>query len=576
MASSGNFCIFNRLPYSTNFRTGLGNTYNGVIGAGNTQSYPGNNCTGFGTMALTTGKKWYMEGIANNAYNTTMGIFELNDANLIQNNLNTTYYGDTSYKSAFYHRDGNKYIDGSSSSYGATFTTGDIIGMAVDLESGTNTIEFFKNNSSQGSFNLGTNGLNYLFCVSRGTSGGAFHMNWGQDSTFAGTKTAGNNTDDNGFGDFFYAPPSGFLALCSANLGISADIDPAQTDDNFPQKQFNIVTYTGNSTTGQSISGLGFKPDLIWAKMSSSSQNNMLFDTNRLNSRGTPTPFMLRTDSTAAEIDDQAQGNNNPMISSFDNDGFTLGTSGSGPNDNTREYVAWCWRANGGVTSTNNDGTITSTVQANQAAGFSIVTYTGGGSDGTVGHGLTKAPEFVISKRRNATQSWYIYHKQAGLGYLDFAGNAFQSGNVPFNDAVPTSSVVGASSANVLSGSNYIYYCWHGVEGYSAFGKYNANDNADGPFQYCGFRPRLLVIKKLVSGDGWGVWDSERGKFNVIDNILNWHLTNAESSNSAYNIDFVSNGFKIRSNNAQINHTSYDPYVWVAWGDVPFKYSNSF
>ena len=167
MASSGNFCVYNGLPYSTSFRTGLyNNSYSGVTNSGNTLSYPGNNCMGFGTMALTTGKKWYMEGIANNAYNTTMGIFEVNDANTIQDSLNTTYYSNTSYKSAFYHRDGTKYVDGANSSYGATFAIGDIIGMAVDLESATNTITFYKNNSSQGTFNLGTNGLDYLFCIS--------------------------------------------------------------------------------------------------------------------------------------------------------------------------------------------------------------------------------------------------------------------------------------------------------------------------------------------------------------------------------------------------------------------------
>ena len=274
MASSGNFCTYNPLPYSTSFRSNLGK--------GNLYSNPGNNCMGFGTMALTSGKKWYMEGIAQNAYNTTMGIFEVNDANTIQNSLNTFYYNNTSYKSAFYHRDGTKYIDGSNSSYGATFAINDKIGMAVDLESGTNTITFYKNNASQGSFNLGTNGLDYLFCMARGTSGGGWYMNFGQDSTFGGTVSAGGNADDNGFGDFFYAVPSGYLAVCSGNLGISSGIDPAQTSADYPAKNFNVVTYTGNvSNSARTINGFNFSPDLNWVKSRSDSSNHMLVDSSR-------------------------------------------------------------------------------------------------------------------------------------------------------------------------------------------------------------------------------------------------------------------------------------------------------
>ena len=359
MASSGNFCVYNGLPYSTSFRTGLyNNSYSGVTNSGNTLSYPGNNCMGFGTMALTTGKKWYMEGIANNAYNTTMGIFEVNDANTIQDSLNTTYYSNTSYKSAFYHRDGTKYVDGANSSYGATFAIGDIIGMAVDLESATNTITFYKNNSSQGTFNLGTNGLDYLFCISRGTSGGAFFMNWGQDSSFGALKTAGGNADANGHGDFYYAPPSGHLALCSANLGIDSNIDPAQTDTEFPAKQFNAITYTGNAST-QAISGLGFKPDIVWfhRRDYTGSYNQGILDSNRGVTLG------LYPDRTNVDTDFTSDFN------SFDSDGFTLKAGSSANiNNSSSAFVAWCWKANGGTTASNSEGSITSTVQANTKA----------------------------------------------------------------------------------------------------------------------------------------------------------------------------------------------------------------
>ena len=573
MASSGNFCTYNRLPYSTQFRVGLGNLYNGVRTAGNTLSNPGQNCTGFGTMALTTGKKWYMEGIATNAYNTTMGIFELNDANLIQNSLNTTYYSNTSYKSAFYHRDGNKYIDGSSSSYGATFTTGDIIGMAVDLESATNTIEFFKNNSSQGSFNLGTNGLNYLFCVSRGTSGGAFHMNWGQDSTFAGTKTAGGNADANGFGDFYYAPPSGYLALCSANLPISDDIDPAQTDDDYPQKQFNVLTYTGNGST-RSITGLGFKPDCIFLKARNYASVQQVYDSTR---GGTKQLYPSQTGSEATYSN---------MITSFDNDGWSMGDGNSDINYSSRTFVTWCFRANGGVTSSNTDGSITSTVQANTKAGFSIVSYTGNATNGaTFGHGLSAKPSLVFIKNRGAIQKWAVWHQSMEqndnkLLFLSENSALTTEGTQRWDVSAISDSVFGLGSHPEINGSsaNYISYIWHDVEGYSKFGSYIGNGNADGPFIYTGFRPRFLFIKGVDNASNWEMRDTERDTFNPLDTTLLWDDPSAEVSSSAsnaYPMDVLSNGFKIRTTSGNYN-TSGNTYVYGAWGDVPFKYNNTF
>ena len=570
MASSGNFCTLNPLPYSTSFRSNLGK--------GNLFSNPGNNCMGFGTMALTSGKKWYMEGIAQNAYNTTMGIFEINDANLIQSNLNTFYYNNTSYKSAFYHRDGTKYIDGSNSSYGATFAIGDVIGMAVDLESGTNTITFYKNNASQGSFNLGTNGLDYLFCMARGTSGGGWFMNFGQDSTFGGNKTAGGNADDSGFGDFFYAVPSGYLAVCSGNLGISSDIDPAGDDGatENPTKQFGIVTYTGSSTSAQTITGLGFKPDLVWAKMRNSSQRNFLTDTSRGISKH------LFSDATSAEETDSSMGNTNPIYTAFNDDGFVFGTSGSGPNDSGREYVAWCWKANGGTTASNSNGSITSTVQANTKSGFSIITYTGTGSNATIGHGLSAKPDFFTIKNRDggAGMAWATYHSALGATkYIELdANDGAYSGSTRFNDTEPTTSTIGIGTISHVnsSGSDYVCYAWHNVEGMQRFGSYTGTGNADGAFIYTGFRPRLLAVKKTSGSDNWVVIDSARETFNAMgEKILMWDTTDAEFDPSNVNLDFVSNGVKMRNTDGKINANGAD-YIYMAWADVPFKYNNTF
>jgi len=466
-------------------------------------------------------------------------------------------------------------------SFRQTFADGDIIGIAVK----GGKIWFAKNNTYINSGNpAGDSGeaisgatgtLLPIWSHGGGSGTNTQYFNFGQDDTFGGAITGEGNTDENGFGVFKYTPPTGFLALCSANLPISSDIDPAQTDDNFPQKQFNAITYTGNAST-QAITGVGFKPDLFWfhRRDYTGSYNTGIIDSSRGVGLG------LYPDRTNADTSFTSDFN------SFDTDGVTLKAGSSANiNNNSSTFVAWMWRANGGTTSSNSDGDITSTVQANTNAGFSIVTYTGDNTDhrgvgygsANIGHGLDKAPEFIITKRRDGTGSWYTYHASAGIGYLLLeSGGGFQSGAVPFGPSAPTTTTFGGYSANNNSGHTYVCYCWHSVEGYSKFGKYNANTNANGPFVYTGFRPRMIFIKMTVSGDGWGIWDSERGPSNVIDNIVSWNNSNAESSNSYFNVDFLSNGFKIRSSNAQVNSTSYDPYIWGAWGDVPFKYGNTF
>jgi len=549
MASSGNFCTLNRLPYSTSFRSNLDK--------GNLFSNPGNNCMGFGTMALTSGKKWYMEGIAQNAYNTTMGIFEINDANTIQNSLNTFYYNNTSYKSAFYHRDGTKYIDGCNSSYGATFAIGDVIGMAVDLESATNTITFYKNNASQGSFNLGTNGLDYLFCMARGTSGGGWFMNFGQDSTFGGNKTAGGNADANSFGDFFYAVPSGHLAVCSANLGIDSNIDPAQTDNDIPSKQFGVVTYTGNGTA-RSFTGLGFQPDMLWIKMRNSGDHGKITDS----VRGVQKALISNT--TGAETTD-TNG-----VTAFGTDGFSIG-SGNQYNLNEYNFVAWCWKGNGGTTASNSNGSITATVQANTAAGFSIATYTspGSGTNHTVGHGLSDV-DFIITKDRDSTFNWYCFHKSVpDKTYRLNSGSEHSYSNWSMG-----STTWGSEDGYTHNSTDkFVAYCWQNVEGMQKFGSYIGNGNSDGPFVYLGFRPRLLVLKRTTSSGYWNVFDSARSTFNPVNKYLSWNSTDAEADGA--DVDFLSNGFKVRSTASGVN-TSGTTYLYMAWADVPFKYNNTF
>ena len=576
MAGNANFMTWNANKKYEN--TGItfkqGNTY-----VQTTTGYP----VILSNMAPRTGK-WYVEFYQNQSANyNTMGLEQVGSekySSHIQSGDNHyLYYG---------HNGNTRGNNGTSTSYGSSYSTGTIIGCALDMDNGK--IYWSKDGTFQNSGNpaTGTNaahtGINtnfgYYMAFTDYNSGanGAVTINSGQDSSFAGEKSTGstNASDGNGFGDFYYTPPSGFLAVCSANLPTAEEIDPAETDDNYPAKNFNVLQYTGNGT-GQSITGLGFKPDLLWCKMASSSQLHFLFDSQRLNDRGTPTPNYLTSSANSAEQDDQTAGNTNPIISSFDNDGFTLGTSGSGPNDNTRTYVTWAWKANGGTTSTNTTGTISSTVQANTNSGFSIVTYTGTGTAATIGHGLGKAPEWIIVKNRDQADDWAVYHIFNGnTHYATLNSGAGKSDNTYWNDTTPTTSVFSVGTDHKVNASTekYVAYCWAGVEGFSSFGGWTlGNSDVKGPFIHCGFRPKFLMIKMMQTGDGWGMLDSVRNTYNPRNTLVFANNTNANNTQEAYDVDFLSTGFQVTTSNAQHNHPSYDPYIYMAFADVPAKFS---
>jgi len=394
------------------------------------------------------------------------------------------------------------------------------------------------------------------------------HYNFGQDSTFGGNETAGGNADGNGHGDFHSSVPTGFLALCSSNLPISDDIDPAQTDDDIPSKLFNVVTYTGNGSS-QSITGLGFQPDLVWIKNRSGTQGHKLFDS----SRGVTKMLASHNDDTETT---------ESGLSAFGSDGFSLGGSTtSGYNTSSQTYVAWCWRVNGGTTTSFSAGgnQLAGTYQANTKSKFSIITYTGSGSTGEVLHGLGTTPNFIIYKARNDTHWWGVYHKSGGtvntgynsLLYLN-SSNALASGqNV---NIVPDSTKIAFAGNEQLNRSsyNYVMYAWAEVEGYSKFGIYEGNgNNGNGSFVYTGFRPRLLFVKDLDAGNEWYVQDTARETHNPTEKFLEWDTSDAEQSKK---LDILSNGFKPREDSGRFNDTH--TYIYGAWGDVPFKYNNTF
>jgi len=394
---------------------------------------------------------------------------------------------------------------------------------------------------------------------------GAVTINSGQDSSFAGEKSTGsaNASDGNGFGDFYYTPPSGFLAVCSANMPTAEEIDPAETDNEYPAKNFGVVTYSGTGST-QAITGLGFKPDLVWIKGRDDTTDH------RLVNSSIGVGKALRSNTNGGDVS-EANG-----VTAFGNDGFTVGSE-TGYNGSTINFVTWAWKANGGTTSTNTSGTIASTVQANTNAGFSIVTYTGTGTAGTIGHGLGKAPEWILVKNRDQADDWVIYHIFNGnTHYVKLNSGAGKLDNTFWNDTTPTSSVFSVSThhSNNASTEKYVAYCWAGIEGFSSFGGWTtASDNVKGPFIHCGFKPKFVMIKMMQTGDGWGILDSVRNTYNPRNTILFANTTAANSTNEAYDVDFLSTGFQVTTSNAQHNHTSYDPYIYMAFADVPAKYS---
>ena len=422
------------------------------------------------------------------------------------------------------------------------------------------------------------------------TSGTTVIINAGQDSTFSGTITSGsaNASDSNSVGNFYYTPPNNFLALSSSALPISDDIDPAQTDDDNPSKLFNIVTYTGNGGT-QSITGLGFKPDLAVIKAiptDASSTSWNWFDS----SRGVHKS--LESDNSNAEE------NNSNKLTAFGTDGFSVG-SDADVNANSVAYCCWGWRLNGGTTASNTSGDINSTTQASDKTGLSVVLYTGNGSQGqSIGHGLTKAPEMVWFKNRSNSSvsglamEWIVaLSTSTGSPFASRSGSAqtlelntadaigaFYRTEGNFTPTTSTFSVPNNGNAPYwfnANGDNYYALCWHSVEGFSKFGFYEGNGNADGPFVYTGFRPRLLVVKNIDASGGWIVVDTKRETFNPVGELIaEWNDSYGQFDPANVNMDILSNGFKLRNTDQKIN--SSHTFMYMAWGDVPFKYNNTF
>jgi hypothetical protein len=524
----GNYCTLN--PLSLVSPTTLANGNLDCV----TGTTPGGGGA-YGTIALPSSGKFYFEYVLT----ATSGTLLDNGRVGIAASGSVT---------VLYQSDGFKKVDGSQTAYGASWTTNDVIGVAVDIDGGS--VTFYKNNSSQGaiSYTISTKTMFPYTEDGSGTISISSSWNFGQRP-------------------FAYTPPTGFRSLCTTNLPATAiGFGLTNQGDDY----FNPVLYTG-AGSGQSITGVGFAPDFIWQKERSSNTGGGSF--HYLSDKVRGVNAILQSNTTGAESTGTDVG-----INTFDSDGFTMGTYGGGnANQSGESYVSWNWKA-GGTGVTNTAGSITSTVSANTTAGFSVVTYTGTGSNATVGHGLGVAPIMVIVKSRTSSRDWPVYHVSPGnTQYAILNGDgAFSTASTFWNNTSPTSTVFSIGTALAVNASeNYVAYCFAAVAGYSAFGSYTGNSSNDGPFIYTGFRPRWVMIKQSsASGEGWFIVDTARDTYNAMGTILIANTSGADNTSQYPYIDYVSNGFKLRKLWGGVNGSG-STYIYAAFAESPFQFANA-
>lgn len=483
-----------------------------------------------GTVAVSTGK-WYWEATITGGAAAAVGIAKLPLSAYAANQTGTYMY----------LMSGEKRLSPSTdTAYGATYTTNDVIGVALDMDAGT--VTFYKNNVSQGTAFSSLSG-DFTAWLQDGSTGSvaSFAANFGQRS-------------------FAYTPPAGFKALCTANLPVPSILNP--------RRHFDVLLHTGDGNTSKTISGLQFQPDFLWVKERGIAQSHAVTDSVR------GVGLLLSTNATAAETSSTLYG----QVTTINSDGYTA-SKGTDPtfsyfNKNTGTYVNWLWRANGAAV-TNTSGSITSQVSANTTAGFSILTASINSSGGTIGHGLGVAPALIIGKNTAAgSTNWGVWHKAlTSTEYLVLNSTAAKAtSSTIYNGTSSTTFTVGSGWS--VSSAAHVFYCFAEVPGYSRFGSYTGNGSADGPFVWCGFRPRYVMVKCVTAsgvGYSWGVVDAARATTNQAQAIVWADSSAAEDTTSTYAVDFTSNGFKVR--NTSLTWNASQTYIFIAFAETPFNFA---
>jgi hypothetical protein len=480
------------------------------------------------TIAVSSGK-WYWEVFCVGSSGTILNSYEIGIIDSSSEFTTNIPVGGFQKGYCYFAFNGNKINNSTSTAYGSTYTTNDVIGVALDLDAGTLT--FYKNNVSQG----------VAFTGLSGTFSPAI-----SDDTLQGTISVAAN-----FGQrpFTYTPPAGFRALNTNNLPTPSIVNGA----NF----MAATTYTGNAAArslSNAVNSVSFQPDLVWIKSRTpGATSHALFDSTR------GTGKYLSSDTTAAET------TNANSLTAFNGDGFSLGTDTTIVNANANSYIAWQWRES-----------IT--------AGLDVVSYAGTGVNRTVAHNLGVAPAMIIVKRSQtgATSNWQVRHTSIAAAnsiQLNSTNQAAAAATV-WNSTAPTSSVfsLGTSTDVNASGISYVAYCFAEIAGFSKFGSYTGNGLADGPFVFCGFRPRFVMIKCSSTVAYWLVLDSTRDTYNLSTQKLGPSVPVVENNSSELGsasqntMDLLSNGFKLRETNVNTNQSGAT-YIFAAFAEVPSKYA---
>ena len=471
--------------------------------------------------------------------------------------------------------------------WGDTFNQ-DVLSIALDWDN--KKVYFGKNGTWQDSGNPAGNANpafssmqfdDMVFHINDGAGAdnrdSTFIFNFGQDGTFAGTQTAAGNADDNGFGDFLYDVPAGFLSLCAKNLPDPVEtIDPSKGGS--PQNHFNTVLYAGNggdANSPQGITGVGFQPDFVWGKNRSAGKYHYLNDS----VRGVgATSFASNDDIVEEDVGFDA----------FGSDGFSVSDIDSGTtNENGNNYVAWNWKAG---TAFSNDasstsvGSLDSSGVVNTDIGFSIIKWTAVASSATqtMAHGLGAVPKMIMIKNRERDVNWAVYHVGIGNTHgLELNTTAAPTDDTGWwNDTTPTSTVFTTGNGNGYRtggiAEDYLAYCFANVNGYSKFGSYTGNGNANGSFVYTGFRPAFIMIKRTNTTGGWHIHDNKRNTGNLTSTmvVLSANFADQEYAHVNYQTDFLSNGFKLRNTTNEWNGSG-NTHVYMAFAEQPFKYANA-
>jgi hypothetical protein len=600
---TNNFATFNSVePYNSTVSTLVTGNLNIKAATYSSGNY-GNHAL---TIPIPESGKWYIEWLsgvqAGGGNISSVGISSGNYFGLLipnQANGPHTFSSSTAMTMDTYSNEAHIYDGGSSVASASSLTaTSYVCAIAIDVDN--NKFWGGYDNGSgitwlnSGNPATGANGASHTYtnesivyastAVNGGNSNRSYIiLNSGAVGTFVNYKIAGGNTDGKGIGNFFYTPPSGFLALCTKNL--------PEPSIKLPKEHFNSVGYAGTGGN-QTVTGVGHEPDAIWIKNRSNSSNHQFHNTVAgLNHAMYP--------NLANQTEGDGTGANRPGVTNAD--GFTILGAAGNLNSNGDNYSAFCWKG-GTNTTVSESGSGTSrinacTYSANPTAGFSIIEYTGSNDEISnnqhtkLTHGLNQGPDYVMIIQTDSGNNWCVMSSamvgtsSGYYGYNDWHLNmdgydAVDGGHYVSND-VPDSNYFYLGNDNLVNddGDQYICYAWHSVPGFSKAGNYYGNGaSEDGPMVYTGFRPRFVLAKRESgSGTSWFMWDRSFSDYhsNVLDVAMWASDVNGATQHAQYEIDFLSNGFKIRGENGGSNNSGSN-YLYLAFADAPFKYSNAF